>query len=71
MEKATDIVKYPYEIRGRAKRVNIVPNIKNDLISMGVMADKGYVTTFDDKEVNIYDMNNTTITISQGSVLRG
>ena len=69
VEKATDIVEYPYKVREEAKRVDIVPNVKNDLMSIGKYADAGYISFFDDKEVNIYDMNNTTITVSRGSVL--
>ena len=35
------------------------------------MADAGYLTIFEGKEMNIYDMHNTTYTVSRGSILRG
>ena len=69
MEKATNIVKYPYKLCEEARRVDIVPKLQNNLMSIGVMADTGYLTIFDKEEVNIYDMHNTTFTVSRDSVL--
>ena len=71
VQKATDIVKYPFELREEARRVVIVPNLQSDLMSIGKMADAGYLTFFDDEEVNIYNMNNATYTVSRGRLLRG
>ena len=71
MKKATDILKYPYEVRKKVKQVDIVPNIKNNLMNIGKYTDAGYISFFDDEEVNIYGMNNTSITVLLGSVLRG
>ena len=71
MQNATDIVKYPFKLREEARRVDIVPTLQSDLMSIGKMADAGYLTIFDDEEVNIYDLHNTTVTVSKGSVLRG
>ena len=51
--------------------MDIVPNLQSDLMSIGKMADAGYLTICDGKEVNIYDMHNATYTVSRGSVLRG
>ena len=70
-EKATDIIKYPFKLREEARRVDIDPNLQSDLMSIDKMADAGYLTIFDGEEVKIYDMNNTTYTVSRGSVLRG
>ena len=40
-------------------------------MTTGKYADAGYVTFFDKDEVNIYDMNNTTVTVWRGAVLTG
>ena len=69
VQKATDIVEYPFRLRKEARRVDIVPTLQSDLMSIGKMADAGYLTIFDDKEVNIYDIHNTTFTVSRDSVL--
>ena len=71
VKKATNIVKYGYEMRKPARRVDIIPNIKNDLMSTGKYVNAGYVRFVDKDEVNIYDMNYTTITVLHGSMLRG
>ena len=34
VKKATDIVKHPYKVREEAKWVDIIPNVKNDLMSI-------------------------------------
>ena len=70
MENATDIVNYPYEVRKEAKQVDI-PNIKNNLMSISKYANAGYISILDDEEINIYVMNNTIITVSRDSVIRG
>ena len=41
------------------------------LISTGKLVDLGYVSIFDKDEVNIYDMNNTEITVSWSAILKG
>ena len=71
IEKATDMVKYPYEVHKSARRVDIIPNINNDLMSTGKYANAEHVSIFDEEEVNIYEMSDTTITVSRGSILRG
>ena len=58
-------------MRKPARRVDIIPNIKNDLMSTGKYVDAGYVRFVDKDEVNIYNMNYTTITVSHSSMLRG
>ena len=35
VKRATNIVKYPYEVREESKRVDIIPSTKDDLMSMG------------------------------------
>ena len=70
VQNATDIVKYPFKLREEARRVDIVPTLQNDLMSIGKMADAGYLTIFDNEEVNIYDSHDTTFNVSKNSVLR-
>jgi hypothetical protein len=46
----------PHDVRHPAKEVHIVPSIKNhSLLSVPKFAEAGYITVFDDEEVNIYD----------------
>ena len=71
VKKATNIIKYGYKMRKPARRVDIIPNIKNDLMSTGKYVNARYVRFVDKDEVNIYDMNYTTITVLHGSMLRG
>ena len=47
VQKATDIVEYPFKLREEARRVDIVPTLQNNLMSIGKMADAGYLTIFD------------------------
>ena len=41
------------------------------LVSAAKLAEAGYVSIFDDDEVNVYDTYNTVITVSRSEVLRG
>ena len=55
-----------------AKDIHIVPSIKsNSLLSMAKFAEAGYITVFDNEEVNIYDAYNTMFKVSRGAILRG
>ena len=50
----------------------MVPGLSDtSLISMGKLADAGYVSIFDKDEVNIYDANNTEIKVPQSAILKG
>ena len=61
-----------HELRDPARLCDIVPGITEDsLISTSKMADAGYISIFDGEEVNIYNANNTKITVTRGAVLRG
>jgi hypothetical protein len=35
------------------------------------MADAGYITVFDDKEINIYDARDTKVVVTRQAILRG
>ena len=61
-----------HNVRHPAKEVHIVPSVKtHSLLSTAKFAEAGYITVFDKEEVNIYDAQNTTLTVSKGAILRG
>ncbi len=69
---ATKIAEYPFKVRALAQELHITPCItKNSLLSTSNFANANYITIFDKEAVNIYDANDTTITITRGTILRG
>ncbi len=69
---AATVSQLAHDIRQPAKDVHIVPSIQsNFLLSMAKFAKAGYITVFDNKEVNIYDPHNTTLKVSWAAILRG
>ena len=59
------------DVRKPAKWMDIVPVVTtNNLLSTGKFADIGYITVFDQDEVNIYDAQDTIVTVTRGAVLR-
>jgi hypothetical protein len=55
-----------------AKDVHIVPSIEsNSLLSTAEFAEAGYITVFDNEEVNIYYAHDTKLIVSRGAILRG
>ncbi len=69
---ATKIAKYPFKVRALAQELYITPGVtKNSLLSTSKFADANYITIFDKEAVNIYDANDTTITVMRGAILRG
>ena len=70
--QATEQVKLFLDIREPARTVDLVPAMKTDtLISVGKFADAGYLTVFDEEEVNIYDGLKTKIEIKDEAIIRG
>ncbi len=66
------VSKLAHTVRQPAKEVHIVPSIEfNSLLSTAKFAKAGYITVFDNKEVNIYDMHNTTLKVLGGGILHG
>jgi len=58
-----------HDIRQPAKDIHIVPSIQsNSLLSTAKFAKAGYITVFDNKEVNIYDTHNTTFKVSRAAI---
>ena len=69
---ATKIAEYPFNVQDPAKQLHIMPGITtNLLLSTNKFAEANYITIFDKEEVNIYDVNNTVITVMRGAILRG
>ncbi len=63
--------KLAHDIPQPAKDVHIVPSIQsNSLLSTAKFAKAGYITVFDNKEVNIYDVHNTTSKVLQATILQ-
>ena len=50
----------------------MMPELKETtLVSAAKLAKAGYVSIFNNDEVNVYDVNNTEIKVSRSAVLRG
>ncbi len=61
-----------HDVRQPAKDIHIVPSIQsNSLLSTAKFAKAGYITVFDNKEVNIYDAHNTTSKVLRTAILQG
>jgi hypothetical protein len=71
LEAATTTDQLHHELRSPARDVHIVPSIERDLLlSMSEFVDTNYITIFDKDEVNIYNANNTKITVTRSAILR-
>ena len=69
---STETATYPFRLRAPASELHITPGIvSNSLMSTGKLADAGYTTVFDKEEVNVYDANDISITVTRGAILRG
>jgi len=61
-----------FDIRAPAKELHLTPGVsQHSLLSTGKYADANYITVFDKDTVNIYDANDTTITVTKDAILRG
>ena len=59
-----------HNVQQPAKEVHIVPSIEtHSLLSTAKFAKAGHITVFDNEEVNIYDVQNTTLIVSRGAIL--
>jgi hypothetical protein len=69
---ASTISELAHNVRQPAKDGHIVPTIEtNSLLSTAKFAAAGYITVFDNEEVNIYDAQNTMLKVSRAAILRG
>ena len=49
-----------------------MPDIcKNSLISTAKFAEAGYITIFDDEEVNVYNAQNTKVIVTWQAIIKG
>jgi hypothetical protein len=70
--QATEKVEYPFSIRAPANKLHITPGISQHLLlSTGKYADANYITVFDKDTVNVYNANDTVITVTKEAILRG
>ena len=69
--RAKDIKELPFDVRGEAKEVHMVPGTQNNLISTNKFALEGYIKIFDKEEVNVYNANDVIIKTTRGAILRG
>ena len=68
---ASEIQELQHDICQLAKDIHIVPDIcKNSLISTTKFAKAGYMTVFDDKEVNVYDTQNTKVIVTWQAIIK-
>jgi hypothetical protein len=71
-KSASEIQELQHDIRQPAKDIHIMPNIcKNSLISTAKFAKAGYITIFDDKEVNVYNAQNTKVIVTWQAIIKG
>jgi hypothetical protein len=65
---ADSISELPFDIGQLVKDIHLIPSItKSSLLSIPKTADAGYITVFDDQEINIYDARDTKILITMTS----
>ena len=70
--QATEKAEYPFNVREPANKLHITPGIsQHSLLSTGKYADANYITVFDKDTINVYDSNNTIITVTRDAILRG
>jgi hypothetical protein len=69
--QATEIAEYSFNVRAPANELHITPGVsQHSLHSTGKYADANYITVFDEDTVNVYDANDTIITVTNNAILR-
>jgi hypothetical protein len=70
--QATEKAEYPFNVRAPANELHITPGVSQHLpLSTGKYADANYVTVFDKDTVNVYNANDTVITVTKEAILQG
>ncbi len=70
--QATEKAEYPFNVRAPANELHITHGIsQHSLLSTGKYADANYVTVFNKDTVNVYNANNTIITVTKEAILQG
>jgi hypothetical protein len=67
--KSTNKMHLKNNLRPKASKMNIVPNLHSTLISVPKMADAGYIVVFDKKEARIYDATITIVLATKDPIL--
>ena len=72
LEAATAMDELHHKLRPPAKDVHIMLLIKRDsLCSISKFVHANYIAIFDKDKVNIYDANNTEVTVTCSAILQG
>ena len=70
--QATEMAEYPFKVIAPSNELHITPGVSQDsLLSTSKCADANYIAVYDKETVNIYDANDTMITVTKGAILRG
>jgi hypothetical protein len=67
--RASKKMRLKHNLRPKASKMNIVPNLHSMLISIPKMADADYIAVFDKKEARIYDAMTTIVSASKDPIL--
>ena len=63
--------KLEHDLHNPARTIGIVPDlVEQSLLSGRKFADAGYISIYDENEVNIYDLHTTKIVVSEAAVLK-
>ncbi len=70
--QATEKAEYPFNIKAPTNELHITPGVSQySLLSTGKYADANYITVFDKDTINVYNANDTVITVTKEAILRG
>jgi hypothetical protein len=70
--QATEKVEYRFNVRAPANELLITPGVsQHSLLSTGKYVDANYITVFDKDTINVYNANNTVITVTKEAILQG
>jgi hypothetical protein len=71
MEQAGEQMTLKNGLRHPANSADTIPSLKTSLVSNSKLADAGYITVYDENEVNVYDGKNTVIKPTQAAIMTG
>jgi hypothetical protein len=71
MEQAGKKMTLKNGLRHPANSADTIPSLKTSLISNSKLADAGYITVYDENEVNVYDSRDTAIKPTKAAILTG
>jgi hypothetical protein len=70
--QATEKAEHLFNVRAPANELHMTPGVSQHLLlRTGKYADANYITVFDKDTVNVYNANNTIITVIKEAILRG